>query len=213
MTASPLFHPQPGTVVDGGIQAASRRTDVVRAKDLRLHHRVPELLLGGCLRRVMGSCHQEAIRQGELPNRAHGVPELSSQWTCGVTYWGTGDEPFDLTTVDDTARFTARLAVDPAVQAGVHTISAGPTTYKDITRTIERATGRTLTPQILGDEQQLRDVIATKDDPWDAVYEWYALGMLKAPTFATNENNRYEDAQPTLVEDYLTAAYENAVVR
>jgi uncharacterized protein YbjT (DUF2867 family) len=130
-----------------------------------------------------------------------------------VTYWGTGYEPFDLITVDGTARFTARLAVDPDVQPGVHTISAGPTTYKNITRTIERATGKTLTPKILGGEQQLRDVIAAKADPWDAVYEWYALGMLKAPTFASTENSRYEDAQPTLVEDYLTAAYENAVVR
>jgi hypothetical protein len=124
-----------------------------------------------------------------------------------ITYWGTGDEPFDLTTVDDTARFTARLAVDPDVVAGVHTISAGPTTYKDIAAIIERATGKTLTPRILGDEQQLREVIATKADRWEAVYEWYALGMLTTPPFVSPENDRYKDAQPTLVEEYLTSAY------
>ena len=129
-----------------------------------------------------------------------------------VTYWGTGDEPFDLTTVDDTARFTARLAIDPDAEAGVHTISAGPTTYKDIARTIERTTGRTLAPKILGDEQQLREVIAAKADPWEAVYEWYALGMLKTPPFAAPENHRYEDAQPTPVENYLTSAYKKASV-
>ena len=129
-----------------------------------------------------------------------------------ITYWGTGDEPFDLATVDDTARFAARLAVDHDARAGVHTISAGPTTYKNIARTIERVTGRTLTPKILGDERQLRDIIADKADPWDAVYEWYALGMLKTPTFASPENHRYEDAQPTLVEEYLTSAYGKAVM-
>ncbi len=129
-----------------------------------------------------------------------------------VTYWGTGDEPFDLTTIDDTARFTARVAADPDVKAGIHTISAGPTTYKNLTRTIERVTGKTLTSNVLGDEQQLRAVIAAKADPWEAVYEWYALGMLRTPTFANPENHMYADAQPTPVDDYLATAYGKAVV-
>jgi uncharacterized protein YbjT (DUF2867 family) len=33
--------------------------------------------------------------------------------------WGTGDEPFNLTTVEDTARFTAKVAIDPADLSGV----------------------------------------------------------------------------------------------
>ncbi len=132
--------------------------------------------------------------------------------TGTVSYWGTGDELFDLTTVDDTARFTARLAVDPDVRAGVHTISAGPTTYNEIARTIERATGKPLSPKNLGDQQQLREVIEAKADPWDAVADWYAMGMLATPAFASTENNRYPDARPTLVEEYLTASYGKAVV-
>ena len=132
--------------------------------------------------------------------------------TGSVAYWGTGDEPFDLSTVDDTARFTARLAVDPDVHAGVHTISAGPTTYKQIARTIERVTGVTLNSKNLGDDQQLREAIEAKSDPWDALYEWYALAMLKTPVFASPENSRYQDAQPTRVEEYLTAAYGSVAV-
>jgi hypothetical protein len=52
-----------------------------------------------------------------------------------------------------------------------------------------------------------------KPTPWEAVFEWYALGMLKTPPFASPENNRYEDAQPTLVEEYLTSADRKAVAR
>ncbi len=40
-----------------------------------------------------------------------------------ATLWGTGDEPFDLTTVDDTARFTAKVATDPADLSGVRYLS------------------------------------------------------------------------------------------
>jgi nucleoside-diphosphate-sugar epimerase len=150
-----------------------------------------------------------AFMDGMFSPNSQGPVDLS---TGAVTYWGTGDEPFDLTTADDTARFTARLEVDPDAQAGVHTISAGPTTYKEISRTIERATGKTLSHRNLGDEQQLREVIEAKTDPWDAVADWYMLGMLVTPTFASTENNRYADARPTPVEEYLTAAYGKAVV-
>lgn len=37
--------------------------------------------------------------------------------------WGTGDAPFNLTTVEDTARFTARIATDPADVSGVSYLS------------------------------------------------------------------------------------------
>ena len=68
-------------------------------------------------------------------------------------------------------------------------------------------TGRTLSHKHLGDKRQLREVIEAKADPWDAAYEWYALGMLATPAFASTENDRYPDARPTLVEEYLSAAY------
>lgn len=145
-----------------------------------------------------------AFMDGMFGPGSPGPVDLS---TGTVAFWGTGDEPFDLTTVDDTARFTARLAVDEDAQAGVHTISAGPTTYKEIARTIERATGRSLSSKNLGDDQQLREAIEAKPDPWDALFEWYALAMLKTPVFASPENDRYPDARPTRVEEYLTTAY------
>ena len=150
-----------------------------------------------------------AFMDGMFSPNSHGPVDIGAGT---VAYWGTGDEPFDLTTVDDTARFTARLAVDPDAQAGVHTISAGPTTYTEIRGMIERATGKALRPKNLGDEHQLREVIAATANPWEAVYEWYALGMLVTPTFRSTENNRYADARPTTAEEYLTAAYGEAAV-
>ena len=35
-----------------------------------------------------------------------------------VSYWGTGDEVFEATTVEDTARFTARAALDTDLVSG-----------------------------------------------------------------------------------------------
>jgi hypothetical protein len=55
----------------------------------------------------------------------------------------------------------------------------------------------------------LREAIEAKSDPWDAVYEWYVLAILKTTTFASPVDDRYPDARPTRVNDYLTAAYGN----
>lgn len=52
-----------------------------------------------------------------------------------ATLWGTGDEPFNLTTVDDTARFTSRIATDPADLAGVrHPRARKPPSTRSSTR-------------------------------------------------------------------------------
>ena len=54
-----------------------------------------------------------------------------------ATVWGTGDEPFNLTTVDDTARFAAKIATDPSAVAGVHYLSGAQTTFNAIIRETE----------------------------------------------------------------------------
>jgi uncharacterized protein YbjT (DUF2867 family) len=123
-----------------------------------------------------------------------------------VRFWGTGDEPFNLTTVADTARFAAKLAVDDTAASGVHAISGAQVTWKGIARELEAVTGATLKTESFGDAEQLRAVIADKGGSWNAVGEWYLLSMLSTPVLVP-ENDRYPDARPTDLHSHLVASY------
>jgi hypothetical protein len=72
----------------------------------------------------------------------------------------TGDEPFNLTTVDDTARFTARVATDPADLAGVRYLSGAEATFNAIIDETERLSGKTLARTVLGSADDLRRITA-----------------------------------------------------
>jgi nucleoside-diphosphate-sugar epimerase len=127
-----------------------------------------------------------------------------------VTLWGTGEEPFNLTTVDDTARFTARLATDPADVSGVRYVSGAETTFNAIAAETERLTGTTLTRNVLGTADDLHRIVENADDPWSVVMQWYLLSMLTLGPFPTNDNDRYPDVRPTGLHDYLAAAHRAA---
>jgi uncharacterized protein YbjT (DUF2867 family) len=127
--------------------------------------------------------------------------------TGTATLWGTGDEPFNLTTVDDTARFTARVATDPAEVSGVHYLSGAETTFNTIIAETERLSGTTLTRRVLGSAEDLRRITADADDPWSVVMPWYFLSMLTVPPFPRTDNDRYPDAHPTGLHDYLAHAH------
>jgi uncharacterized protein YbjT (DUF2867 family) len=136
-----------------------------------------------------------------------GTPGLIDLDKGTAMLWGTGDEPFDLTTVDDTARFTARVATDPADLSGVRYLSGDRTTFDTIIGETERITGTTLTRNVLGSADDLRRITAGADDPWSVVPQWYFLSMLTVAPFPTNENDRYPDAHPTGLHDYLVQAH------
>jgi len=136
-----------------------------------------------------------------------GTPGLIDLDKGTAMLWGTGDEPFDLTTVDDTARFTARVATDPADLSGVRYLSGDRTTFDTIIGETERITGTTLTRNVLGSADDLRRITAGADDPWSVVPQWYFLSMLTVAPFPINENDRYPDAHPTGLHDYLVQAH------
>jgi uncharacterized protein YbjT (DUF2867 family) len=135
------------------------------------------------------------------------TPGLIDMDTATVTLWGTGDEPFNLTTVDDTARFTARLVTDPADVSGIRYLSGAETTFNAIAGEIERLTGTTLTRNVLGSADDLRALVENAEDPWSVVMPWYLLSMLTIGPFPTNDNDRYPDVRPTGLHDYLAAAH------
>lgn len=125
-----------------------------------------------------------------------------------ATLWGTGDEPFNLTTVEDTARFTAKVATDPTDVSGVRYLSGAESTFNTIFAETEALSGATLTRNVLGSVEDLRRITAAAADPWSVIGEWYFLSMLTVRPFPTTDNDRYPDVHPTGLHDYLTAAHQ-----
>lgn len=121
--------------------------------------------------------------------------------------WGSGDEPFNLTTVDDTARFTARLATDPADVSGVRMISGAETTFNTIIAETERLTGTTLSVRVLGDADDLRRITDAADDPWSVIMQWYFLSMITVAPFPHTDQDRYPELRPTTLHEYLKRAH------
>jgi hypothetical protein len=130
-----------------------------------------------------------------------------------VMLWGTGDEPFDLTTVDDTARYTAKVATDHADLSGVRYLSGSRASFNDIVAETERLTGATLTRTVLGSAEDLRRLTAAAEDPWSVIPQWYFLSMLTTPPFPTTDNERYPEAHPTTLHDYLARAHHALATR
>ena len=135
------------------------------------------------------------------------TPGLIDMAAGTVTVWGTGDEAFNLTTVDDTARFTAALATDPDDVSGVRYVSGAETSFNAIIDETERVSGATLTRNVLGTAEDLRRITAGADDPWSVVMPWYLLSMLTVGPFPTTDNDRYPDTHPTGLREYLVAAH------
>jgi uncharacterized protein YbjT (DUF2867 family) len=136
-----------------------------------------------------------------------GTPGVINVDARTATVWGTGDEPFNLTTVEDTARFAAKIATDRSDVAGVHYLSGAQTTFNAIIRETERILGATLTRTVAGSVEDLRRITAAAEDPWSVLMQWYLLAMLTVGPFPSTDNDRYPDAYPTGLREYLRAAY------
>jgi len=120
-----------------------------------------------------------------------------------ANYWGDGDERFNLTLVDDTAHFAAKLAVDPGVQPGVYAISGTETSFNGIADDVEAVIGRLLQRRRIATLEDLQAAIAAKADDWAALGEWYVVSMLTTPPLRDLQNDRYPDVSLTSLTDYL----------
>jgi uncharacterized protein YbjT (DUF2867 family) len=126
-----------------------------------------------------------------------------------ATYWGSGNEPFDLTTVDDTARFAAALSADDTATGGVYRISGSRTSVNAISDGIEQRTGRPVPRRSLGALTELARRLGIAGDPWSHVMDWYTLALFTTPPFETTDNDRYPAVRLASLDDYLDAALLN----
>ncbi len=115
-----------------------------------------------------------------------------------VSFWGDGTQPIEVTSVEDTARVVARVALDRTVQSGKFAFAGDRISILDATKVVEVQTGRRFKRRSNGSEADLRAAMseAHKDtpNPFKAVMLAYQLYMLTGQTALSGlQNDRYPD--------------------
>jgi uncharacterized protein YbjT (DUF2867 family) len=110
-----------------------------------------------------------------------------------VGFFGDGNRPIDVTSVEDTARMTARVALDRTVPAGKFAFAGDHVSFRQAGEIVAARTERALKPVSFGSEADLRDAMAAAD-PQKRVMLAYLLYMLTGQAALTNlQNDRYPD--------------------
>ena len=110
-----------------------------------------------------------------------------------VGFFGDGNRPIDVTSVEDTARMTARVALDHTVPAGKFAFAGDQVSFRQAGDIVAARTGRALKPVSFGSEADLRGAMATAD-PQKRVMLAYLLYMLTGQAALTNlQSGRYPD--------------------
>ncbi|MGW2187246.1 NmrA family NAD(P)-binding protein [Streptomyces sp. NPDC001719] len=124
------------------------------------------------------------------------------------SHWGDPDQPMDLTSVKDTAAFTAAAVLDPALAGGAVRFAGEVVSMRQFHAAVERATGRTLEFVTLGTGAELRAEIERQaketQNPFDYVALQYQWGMVTGKAkFDALDNDRYPEIIPTSVEEFV----------
>ena len=132
-----------------------------------------------------------------------------------ATYWGDGTERFDATSVEDTARYTARASVDRALRSGKFAIAGEQLSFSSIIDSVEKISDRRFDRRSRGSIADLEALIARQraSDPnsMEALGNTYLLYMLDGKTSLENlKNNRYADLQPESYIEHVRRTWEQA---
>ncbi|MEV1001236.1 NmrA family NAD(P)-binding protein [Nonomuraea sp. NPDC050202] len=129
-------------------------------------------------------------------------------WEQGtLSHWGDPDQPLDLTSVADTAAYTAAVALDPAA-TGTLRFAGEVMSMRQFHEAVQRGSGRTLRLRHLGTADDLRAEItrqaAQTRNPFDYValqYQWCMVsGKAK---FDSLDNARYPQVTPLPLTDFV----------
>lgn len=135
-----------------------------------------------------------------------------------VSFWGDGTSLIDVTSVEDTARMVARIAVDESVPGGKFAFAGDQLSILDATEVIEAQTGRKFERRPLGSEADLRAAMAkAKQDtsnPQKVVMLAYQLYMLNGQTALTGlQNDRYSDLKLESFAEFAARALPGAAAQ
>jgi uncharacterized protein YbjT (DUF2867 family) len=133
-----------------------------------------------------------------------------------VRFWGDGTQIIDATSVEDTARMVAHIALDQTVQAGKFAFAGDRISILDAAKVIEAQTGRPFQHRSLGTEAELRaaheDALQDQANPFKSVMLAYQLYMLTGQTNLTNlQNDRYGDVKLETFVQFAARALPHGV--
>ena len=110
-----------------------------------------------------------------------------------ISFFGDGNAKIEVTSVEDTARMIARVALDSAVAPGKFAFAGDRISFREAGELVARATGRPIKPVSMGSEADLRAMMA-KADPKKQVMLAYLLYMTNGQTALGDlQNERYLD--------------------
>ncbi|KAK4499353.1 hypothetical protein PRZ48_009866 [Zasmidium cellare] len=133
---------------------------------------------------------------------------FSAEGNGKFTYFGTGDEKLDMTTMADTAAFTAEVAVDPEAN-GYLNVVGDRKSVKELAKVYEEVYGVNPTVERQGSFEDLHKIMreAFKKDPgnvfaWMGVHYQYYMGI-GTVNLGKDENYRLGDRKPAGVKEFL----------
>jgi len=125
-----------------------------------------------------------------------------------LTYWGDGEQKFDITTQEDTARYTAEAAVDPKA-VGVFAVAGDTVSVKDVARIYGEVKGIQLKLINKGPTQDLANWIEAEKakspyNPMPYIAKQYLLPMLDGRgKLHDTVNAKYPHIKPTSLKQWL----------
>ena len=112
-----------------------------------------------------------------------------------VSFFGEGDLPIEVTSVEDTARMVARVALDRTVAAGKFAFAGDRISFREAGAIVAAQTGRPVRPVSLGSEADLRAAMAAAD-PRNKVMLAYLLYMTNGQSALSElQNGRYSEVK------------------
>lgn len=128
-----------------------------------------------------------------------------------VGFFGDGDTKVELTSVEDTARMVARVAVDRTVPPGKFAFAGDRLSFREAAAIMARQIGRRIEPVSYGSEADLRASMAAAA-PEKRVMLAYLLYMTNGQTALTDlRNDRYPDVRLQGFADFVAHALPAAV--
>ena len=128
-----------------------------------------------------------------------------------VGFFGDGHRPIEVTSVEDTARLVARIALDRDVPAGKFAFAGDRVSFRQAGAILAARTGRTLRPVSYGTEADLRAAMAAAD-PGKRVMLAYLLYMTNGQTALVDlRNDRYPDLHPESFAAFATRSFPIAI--
>ena len=120
-----------------------------------------------------------------------------------IGFFGDGNLLIEVTSVEDTARMIARVALDPTVPAGKFAFAGDRISFRQAGEIVAAHTGRAIRPVSYGSEADLRAAMAAADSG-KRVMLAYLLYMTNGQTALSDlQNDRYPDVRFQRFSDFI----------